>query len=171
MVRLGREQGLLDAGGGHAMAAGFSLHADKLERWNAFLSAQFAGLDTMVAAASDLDLDAIVSPSGATVELVDDIARAGPFGAASPEPHFIVPDVAVGFADMVGGDHVRLGLVGADGARLNAIAFRCGSTALGQGLLGARGRKIHAAGRLKIDEWQGRTRVQLQLEDAAPASA
>ena len=169
MVRAGRDAGLLDAGGGHAMAAGFSLHQDKLGAWREFLDRQFESLDAAVVAASELVLDAIVSPSGATPALVNALAEAGPFGAGNPEPLFVAPDVTVGFADIVGGDHVRLGLLGADRGRLNGICFRCVGTPLGQGLLAARGRRIHVAGRLKIDEWQGKTRVQLQVEDAALA--
>ena len=169
MVRAARDAGLLDAGGGHAMAAGFSLHADKLNAWREFLDRQFAGLDGAVAAASTLELDAMVSPSGASPELVEEISQAGPFGAGNPEPVFVAPDVTVGFVDVVGGDHVRLGLLGADRGRLSAICFRCVGTPLGQGLLAARGRHIHVAGRLKADEWQGKIRVQLQVEDAALA--
>jgi single-stranded-DNA-specific exonuclease len=64
---------------------------------------------------------------------------------------------------------VRLRLAGGDGARLDAIAFRSANTDLGRALLSARGKRIHAAGRLRADEWNGRARVQLHLEDAAPA--
>ena len=58
-----------------------------------------------------------------------------------------------------------------DGARLDAIAFRTADTDLGRALLGARGKRIHAAGRLRAEEWNGRVRVQLHLDDAAPADA
>jgi single-stranded-DNA-specific exonuclease len=102
---------------------------------------------------------------------VRDIARAGPFGAGNPEPVLAVPDAQVVFADVVGKDHVRLRLAGSDGARLDAIAFRAADTDLGRALLGARGKRIHAAGRLRVDEWNGRVRVQLHLDDAAPADA
>ncbi len=88
--------------------------------------------------------------------------------AGNPEPLFALCDVRVAFADVVGREHIRLKLEGG-GARLEAIAFRIADTALGKGLLAARGKAIHAVGRLKIDEWNGRTRVQLHLEDAAPA--
>ena len=115
--------------------------------------------------------DAIVSPAGATRRLAGDIARAGPFGAGNPEPVLALPDVQVVFADIVGKDHVRLRLAGSDGARLDAIAFRTADTDLGRALLGARGARIHAAGRLRAEEWNGRARVQLHLDDAAPAGA
>ncbi|HEY1838490.1 MAG TPA: single-stranded-DNA-specific exonuclease RecJ [Rhizomicrobium sp.] len=168
IMRAAHEMGLLDSGGGHAMAAGFSLTVAKLDAFREFLHARdiAAPLD----AAIELSLDVAISPAGATPELVEHIERMGPFGAGNAEPLVLIPDARVVFADVVGKDHVRLRLAGGDGTRLDAIAFRAGGQPLGQGLLAARGRQIHAVGRLKKDEWNGRLRVQLQLEDAAPAA-
>ena len=65
-----------------------------------------------------------------------------------------------------------LGLAGrAGGAALQAIAFRAVGSPLGDGLLAARGGAIHAVGRLKRNDWNGRISVQLEIEDAAPAEA
>ena len=75
----------------------------------------------------------------------------------------------IAFADTVGQGHIRLRLEGADGARLQAIAFRAAGSPLGEGLMKARGKRIHAAGTLKLDRWNGEERVQLQLRDAAAA--
>ena len=169
IVRAAREAGALDAGGGHAMAAGFSLRPEQTDPFRAFLTAEFAKHADVSALAATLTLDAVVSPAGATPALVGDIGRAGPFGAGNAEPVLGVPDVQIVFADVVGKDHVRLRLAGSDDARLDAIAFRTADTDLGRALLGARGQRIHAAGRLRADEWNGRVRVQLHLEDAAPA--
>jgi single-stranded-DNA-specific exonuclease len=166
-VRAARDVGLLEAGGGHAMAAGFSLTDAQVEPFRAFLARWFAeraGVD----AVTDLDLGLTVAASGATEELVDEIARMGPFGSGNAEPLCAVLDVSVSFADVVGQNHVRLRLAGADGARLDGIAFRAADTDLGRALLKARGQRIHAAGYLRCDVWNGRKRVQLQLEDAAP---
>ena len=77
----------------------------------------------------------------------------------------------VAFADIVGGSHVKLRLAGGDGSVLDAIAFRAVGTPLGEGLLASRGKAIHAAGRLRQDDWTGRIRVQLEIEDAAAGSA
>ncbi|MDE2182077.1 MAG: single-stranded-DNA-specific exonuclease RecJ [Alphaproteobacteria bacterium] len=170
IIRSAREAGVLDSGGGHAMAAGFSLRPDQADAFRAFLVTQFGALPT-VAAPAGMTLDAIVSPAGATAALVNNIARVGPFGAGNPEPLFAVPDVEVTFADVVGRDHVRVRLRGGDGGRLDAIAFRMAQTDLGRGLLAARGQRVHVAGRLRAEEWNGAPRVQLHLEDAAPANA
>jgi single-stranded-DNA-specific exonuclease len=168
-VRAARDAGLLEAGGGHAMAAGFSLTDAQVEPFRVFLARWFAeraGVD----AVTDLDLGLSVACSGATEGLVDEIARMGPFGSGNAEPLCAVLDVSVSFADVVGQNHVRLRLAGADGARLDSIAFRAADTDLGRALLKARGQRIHAAGYLRSDVWNGRKRVQLQLEDAAAAA-
>ncbi len=164
IMRAAHEKGLLESGGGHAMAAGFSLAVLKLDAFREFLHAR--DITAPLDAAIELSLDVAISPAGATPELVEHIARIGPFGAGNPEPFVLVPDTRVVFADVVGKDHVRLRLAGGDGTRLDAIAFRAAGQPLGEGLLASRGRQIHAAGRLKIDEWNGRVRVQLHLEDA-----
>jgi len=168
-VRAARERNIIDSGGGHAMAAGFSLHLEQVNPFREFLAETFSKSSDALESAGEIVIGAVVSPAGATVALVEEIAQAGPFGAGNAEPLIVLPDVQVNFADVVGKDHVRLRLSGGDGATLDAIAFRTADTPLGKGLLAARGRRIHAVGRLRVDEWNGRKRVQLQLEDAAPA--
>ncbi|MGH6828035.1 MAG: single-stranded-DNA-specific exonuclease RecJ, partial [Rhizomicrobium sp.] len=171
LVRAAREQGLIEAGGGHAMAAGFTLAEGQLSSFRQFLERQFAsGLDGACEAAGDLAVDAVSSPGAACPDLVSEIARAGPYGAGNPEPLLAFPNLRVAFAGKVGDSHVKMRLVGGDGGTLDAIAFRAAGTALGDSLLKSRGRLLHVAGRLKCEEWNGARRVQLQIEDAASAS-
>ena len=153
------------------MAAGFSLRRDQLEAFRDFLDRNLEVQREAIATARDLVADSIVSAGGATLALLDDLDRAGPFGAGNPEPVFALPDMLVAYAEIVGTSHVRLRLTARDGSALNAIAFREADTRLGQGLVKARGRRVHAAGKLKRDEYGGTARVQLHLEDAAPAGA
>ena len=170
IVRAARDEGLLDAGGGHAMAAGFSLAGKRLDEFRQWLASRFASLGSSGDAASELWLDGLVAASGATVEFASDIGRAGPFGAGNAEPVLATCDARLAFADVVGHGHVRLRLQGGDGCTLSAIAFRAVGTPLGEALLRARGERIHAAGFLRANRWNGRTEVQLQLEDAAAAA-
>jgi single-stranded-DNA-specific exonuclease len=170
MVRVARETGLIESGGGHAMAAGFSLMTEQLGAFREFLHAEFLVAGAALETAAMLDLDAISSPGAATPALVREIALAGPFGAGNPEPMLGFADLRVAFADLVGGNHVKLRLTGGDGARLDAVAFRAAGTGLGQGLLASRGKQIHVAGKLRLDDWGGIERTQLQIEDAAPAT-
>jgi len=170
LVRGARDEGLLSAGGGHAMAAGFSVEAQHFNAFQDWLTARFAGEREPAATSHDLWLDGLVAPSGATTALAGDIDRAGPYGAGNAEPVFATIDVRLAYADVVGRGHVRLRLLGGDGAVLSAIAFRSAETELGAALLRARGERIHAAGFLRVNQWNGKTEVQLELADAAQAA-
>ena len=175
IIRAAGEAGVIEYGGGHAMAAGFSLTTAQLDGFRKFVEERFSGPDigtgAALAAANDLYLDAVSSPAGANVALAEEIGQAGPYGAGNAEPLLAMPDVRVAYADVVGSSHVKLRLGGGGGVVLDAIAFRAVGTPLGEGLLASRGKPIHVVGRLRRDDWNGRVRVQLEIEDAAPASA
>ncbi|HEX4159540.1 MAG TPA: single-stranded-DNA-specific exonuclease RecJ [Rhizomicrobium sp.] len=170
LVRAARDLEVIATGGGHAMAAGFSLSAQKMTAFKTWLETRFAAFGARMESTNELWLDSLVCPAGATPELVDEIGRAGPFGAGNQEPVVAACDVRLAYADVVGQGHVRLRLQGGDGAVLSAIAFRAADTPLGQALLQARGTRIHAAGALRRTSWNGRTETQLQIEDAAAAA-
>ena len=171
LVRRAKTEGLLEAGGGHAMAAGFTVRRDKLDVFREFLDGNLEPQRETILVARDLIADAIVSAGGATLALLDDLDRAGPFGAGNPEPVFAMPDMLVAYAEVVGTNHLRLRLTSRDGSAIGAIAFREADSKLGQGLLKARGRRVHATGKLKRDDYGGVARIQLHLEDAALAGA
>lgn len=166
-----REAGLLEAGGGHAMAAGFSLKPEKLPEFRAFLAErlriQLDGGDL----SPTLEVDGAVALSGVTPDLLALIERVGPFGAGNEQPRFVIPNVRVGKADVVGSGHVRAFLTGPGGGRLKAIAFKCIDTDLGVALLSSAGMAMHVAGTLRLDTWNGRNECQLVIDDAAPVAS
>ena len=168
-VRGAMVEGLLVKGGGHAMAAGLTIMRDKIGAFRAFLEKELSELVDQARAAESLMIDAAVTARGANHDLVEMIERASPYGAGNPEPVFAFPSHIVAYADPVGEAHVRVRLRAADGAALDAIAFRCLDRPLGQALLAARGQTMHLAGCLAIDRWQGRERIQLRIMDAAHA--
>ncbi len=163
-----RHAGLLMTGGGHPMAAGFTVAADKLAALGDFLHDHVRGQ-----AAGPLvpvsDFDGTLAVGGATPELAAVIERLGPFGAGNTEPRFVLRGARAVAAKVVGQDHVSCFLTGAEGGRLKAIAFRAAGTALGAALLDPGGAPLHLAGLLRVDRWNGRVRAQFQIEDAAPA--
>jgi single-stranded-DNA-specific exonuclease len=166
-----RQAGLLMNGGGHAMAAGVTVARDVLPELVHFLDERIAPQLGAAPAVRELGIDAALTPAAATQELVDMIERAGPFGAGNALPRFALTGVRVDYARPVGDGHVRCTLVGAERGRVEAIAFRCGQTALGPALLDGARPVLHVAGALRIDQFGGRDRVRLQIDDAAPAAA
>jgi single-stranded-DNA-specific exonuclease len=167
-----RQAGLLINGGGHAMAAGFTVAAEKLDALRAFLAVRLGdGLDRE-RLVPELRIDGALSVAAAQGELIDHIARLAPFGAANPEPRFVFPGVRVIHAEPVGSGHLRCTLADPlDTGRLRAIAFRVAGTPLGQFLAETRGAAVQIAGHLRRDGWRGGDAVQLAIDDAAPAVA
>jgi len=168
-VRRAVAEGLLVKGGGHAMAAGVTLRKGGLAQLRAFLEAALSADVTTARRASGLMIDGAVSAAGANLDLVAMIERAGPFGSGNPEPVIALPAHSVTYAEEVGQAHMRVRLKSADGASVNAIAFRAAGQKLGTALLNSRGRQIHAAGSFAIDRYQGEERVQFRLTDIALA--
>ncbi len=165
-VRAASDAGLLIKGGGHAMAAGMTLEVSKLSSLRQFME------DALTAAVEEnstraLLVDGALTASGATLDLIELLDQAGPYGSGNPSPMFVFPAHRIAYADRVGADHVRCTLVAADGTRLKAIAFRALGTDLGELLLSERQHPIHVAGRLVADEWGAKRVPSLQIEDAS----
>jgi single-stranded-DNA-specific exonuclease len=163
------EAGLLQKGGGHAMAAGITVAPDRISAFRAFIGEDLAEDVAKARARTALSIDAAITARGATTDFVHLVEQAGPFGMGNPTPIFAFPGHKAKGASVVGkGGHVRFSLVSGDGARLKAIAFRAAETPLGQLLLENHGDKaFHVCGTLGIDHWQGREQVQLRVVDAA----
>jgi single-stranded-DNA-specific exonuclease len=168
-VRRAVAEGLLVKGGGHAMAAGVTLRKGALAQLRAFLEAALGADVATARRLSGLTIDGAVSAAGANLDLVAMIERAGPFGSGNPEPVIALPAHTVTYAEEVGQAHMRVRLKSADGASVNAIAFRAAGQKLGTALLNSRDRQVHAAGSFALDRWQGEERVQFRLTDIAPA--
>jgi single-stranded-DNA-specific exonuclease len=166
-VRRALEMGIIERGGGHAMAAGITVKTENLHALRAFLDEELRQ-SVEVARLTALQVDGALAASGATLELIELLEQAGPYGQSHPAPVFVFPAHRVLYADAAGTDHIRCTVAAGDGTRLKAIAFRSMGTALGELLLSERSFPLHIAGRLVIDEWGNKRQPSLQIEDAAP---
>lgn len=162
-------EGLLLKGGGHRMAAGLTVARDRLdaamERLSDLLARQGAG----AGGPRDLRLDGLLMPGAATPALIEEIEKAGPFGQAAPAPRFAFPAMSLTHTRRIGETHLRLTFSDGMAAGIEAVAFGAFDGPLGPALEAHGGNRFHLAGRLEINRWGGRSRVQLRLEDAARA--
>ncbi len=162
-------EGLLQKGGGHKMAAGLTVARDQVEAAMERLTELLAKQGAADLGPRDLTLDGLLMPGAATVELIEQIEIAGPFGAGASAPRYAFPAQKVGFVRRVGETHLKLTLSDGMGGKLDAIAFGAYDTALGPTLEAHGGAPFHFAGRLEINQWRGARSAQLRLEDAARA--
>ena len=159
-------EGVILSGGGHAMAGGLSLAPDQLPALRDWMRDHMATFREARAAARELHIDAVLSTAAVTVETIDQIETLGPFGQAAPEPVFALSDVSITHTRRIGDLHLKCTIE--DGQnRFEALAWRVVGTPLGDGLM--QRRRVHLAGRLKVNDWQGRRRPQFEVIDAAPA--
>ncbi|MGV1833266.1 single-stranded-DNA-specific exonuclease RecJ [Rhizobium rhizogenes] len=170
MVRAAVDAGLLVKGGGHAMAAGLTVERGNLGKLRAFFTEKAERQVPGLVANETLKIDGALGASGATVELIDRLETAGPYGSGHPQPIFALPSHRLRDSRLVGQSHIKITLEAQDGGRLDGIAFRAAETPLGELLMSSRGSQIHVAGTLGADHWQGNRRVQLRVTDAANAS-
>ncbi|MFC3529327.1 single-stranded-DNA-specific exonuclease RecJ [Paracoccus mangrovi] len=162
-------EGLLLKGGGHAMAAGLTVEAAKIPAAMARLAELLAREMAARSGAGELRISGLLDPAGATIELMQMLERAGPFGQAAPAPRFAFAGQLIDSAGAMGDSHLRLRFRSPGSPVLEAVAWGAMSGPLGPALLGAKGRRFHLAGKLELSQWGGRERVRLRLDDAAPA--
>jgi single-stranded-DNA-specific exonuclease len=170
-VLAARQMGILATGGGHPMAAGFSLAPDRLDAFHAFLNDRLAAAAALPSAA-DLAVEGALAVPGATTELAREVARLAPFGPGNEEPMFVLQRARVVRADRVGreGGTIRAFVEGEGGGRrLKAMLFRAREGALANALLARDAMPLHLAGHLRAEEWNGATNAAFMITDAAMA--
>ncbi|CUW44743.1 single-stranded-DNA-specific exonuclease RecJ [Brucella vulpis] len=167
LVRGAVEKGLLVKGGGHAMAAGITIERGNLGALRAYLEEEAADIVLRLRENQSLSIDGALAASGATVALYEALQKAGPYGSAHPQPLLALPHHVLADVRGVGRDHVRVTLRGADGKRVNAIAFRAAEGDLGRFLFNNIGCSVHVAGNLSLNHWNGSVSPQIQILDAA----
>ena len=167
LVRGAVDQGILVKGGGHAMAAGITVERGKLGALRAFFEEQAAAAVGELRGNESLAIDGALTAGGATIALHDLMERAGPYGSGHVQPVLVLPHHRLLDAREVGSNHVRVTLAGADGSRINAMAFRAVASPLGDFLFKHLGQTIHVAGNLSLNHWNGSTSAQFRILDAA----
>ncbi|MGR3250336.1 MAG: single-stranded-DNA-specific exonuclease RecJ [Paracoccus sp. (in: a-proteobacteria)] len=164
--RLARE-GLLLKGGGHEMAAGLTVEEAKIapamERLAELIGRDLAGRS----GTRDLRISGLLEGSGATPQMYRMLEDAGPYGQAAPAPRFAFADQLIDSAATMGDRHLRLSFRSPGAPALEAVAWGAMDGPLGPGLIGAKGRRFHLAGKLELSTWGGRERLRLRLDDAA----
>lgn len=162
-----RQAGLLLNGGGHPMAAGLTVEEGKLAELKAFLNERIERNVGRNGYSPSIGIDGSLTLGAVNEALMSDLKSLAPYGNGHAEPRFVFPSVRVARSNIVGNGHVRCFLADEAGGRLGGIAFRAADRALGEILLQARSSLLHLAGHLRENTWQGRSEIQLVIDDAA----
>lgn len=166
LIIAAKEKGLLTKGGGHTMAAGFSLPEDKIEAFRRFAGEYVRQKLGEEDVAPVIEVDSALDLLGANTDFAAALELLEPFGAGNAEPKIVLEHVRVVKPGIVGAGHVRCFLTSGNGGSLKAMAFKIADTELGKTLLNSQGAAFDIAGVLRRDNWQGRNSVQFIIDDA-----
>ncbi len=164
------QAGILEGGGGHDMAAGFTVKAEKIVDLQAFLNDRLMNdlngeIPRVIHEASGL-----LSVAGCKPELADWLDCLGPFGIGNPEPRFVIPDCRIKSMKFVGvgGAHLSCRIDDGSGT-INAIAFQAGGSPLSRAVSDASDapQYLHFLGRIRRDLFRGGNAMQFEIDDVA----
>ena len=159
------QNGLLSKGGGHKMAAGFTIDASKIDEFKEFVFRRFKSININLEEKKNYYFDAEISPSAVNNDFFEKINILAPFGSGNPEPRFIIRGVKLVNSKIVGEKHIKIVLVGSDSTTLKAISFNSVETELGSYLMKKNMKPFDIAGKLSLNEWRGQRNVEFIIDD------
>jgi len=156
---------LLVKGGGHKMAAGFTIDMDKINEFKEFVFRKFRSINMNLEEKKNYYFDSEIAPSAVNNDFFEKINLLAPFGSGNPEPRFIIQNVKLINSKIVGEKHIKSVLLGSDSTILKTIAFNSVDVELGSYLLKKNIKTINIAGKLSLNEWRGQKNVEFIIDD------
>ena len=159
------QSGLLIKGGGHKMAAGFSIDMIKINEFKEFVFKKFKSININLEEKRSYYFDAEIAPSAVNIDFFEKINLLAPFGSGNPEPRFIIKNLKSVNSKIVGEKHIKNILVGSDSTTLKTISFNTVETELGYLLLKKSSKPFDIAGKLSLNQWRGQRNVEFIIDD------
>jgi len=159
------QSGLLFKGGGHKMAAGFTIDINKIEAFKEFVFKKFKSININLLEKKNYYFDTEIAPSAMNIEFYEKINLLAPFGSGNSEPKFIINNVKLVNAKIVGEKHIKTVFVGSDTTTLKGISFNSVETEIGSYLLKKNIKPFNIAGKLSLNEWRGQRNVEFIIDD------
>ncbi len=156
---------ILEKGGGHKMAAGFSIKIGNIDKFREFVFQKFKSINQDLSRAKPFLLDSVIAPSAVNIDFYKKIDLLSPFGSGNPEPKFVIEDLKTINGKIVGEKHVKSLLLGKDGSKIKSIAFNALDNDFGAYLLKKNNKSFNIAGKLSLNEWRGQSNVEFIIDD------
>ncbi len=169
LIHKAHHSGYVLKGGGHAMAAGFSLTKDQLPLLTDFLMSELTRLENEIDLKPLILCDGYLDLRSLNKNFLKEIEIFGPFGMGNPHPKFIFSDVMVESYQLIQDQHIRCRFSQGDGVEIEGIGFRLKDTPLGQALMDRSKRPFDLLASPKLDTWGGQSKMTLTIEDGALA--
>ena len=156
---------ILQKGGGHKMAGGFTLKKENIPILRDFLIKNFEKSNVNSSKNINLYLDSAIAPSALNEDFFEKINCLAPFGSGNSEPKFAIENVKVISANIVGNNHIKSVLSGKDGSVFKAFVWNGKNSPLEPFINKKNKKQINIAGRIRLNEWRGRKNFEFIIED------
>ena len=159
------QKGLLSRGGGHKMAAGFTIQMNKINEFKEYVFRKFRTMNINLDEKKNYYYDLEIASSAVNINFFNKINLLAPFGAGNPEPKFVINSVKVINSKIVGEKHIKSILLGADSTTIKSISFNTVGTEIGSYLLKKNIKNLSIFGKLSLNEWKGQKNVEFIIDD------
>ena len=156
---------ILKKGGGHKMAAGFSIIDKNIPLFRDLLIKSFEKIFKNFSVEKNLYLDSLIAPSALNEDFYNEINLLAPFGSGNKEPTFMIENLKVLSTDIISNMHIKTLLLGMDGTTIKAYAWNGKGSVLENFLYKSKNKKINIAGNIRLNEWKGKKEVQFNIQD------
>ena len=159
------QSNILEKGGGHKMAGGFTIKEKNIPIFRDLLIKNFEKSHANSSKNLNLYLDAVIAPSALNEMFFQEINCLAPFGSGNSEPKFVIENIKVLSSDTVRNTHISSILLGKDGSTFKGFAWNAMNTPLEPFLNKKNKKKINIAGKMRLNEWRGKKKIEFMIED------
>ena len=156
------DQNIIIGGGGHNMAAGFTLNKDNLKNFENYILQDFSNSDAF----NDhiFSYESEVSSLAFNQDFYNDIKKLEPFGTGNSMPTFLFKELKVIKTTILNNKHISLILKSKTGFSIKSISFNSINTKLGEYLMNYK-ESINVLGQINENIWNNKKALQLTIKD------
>ena len=162
LIRLLIEKKIIDNGGGHNMAAGFTLKKNNINLLDDFIQKDYLKKNSKLNKTSKYDGE--LSISAINLKFMKELNRLKPFGNFNHLPSFLIKNVKIIKTDIINYKHVSSVVKPDIGSSVKTICFNCTNNEIGKYLLTYK-KKINIIAQIHENEWNNKKTIQLNIKD------
>jgi len=156
------ENNIVLSGGGHNMAAGFTMKKSNIKLLDNFIQNDFLKKNYNRDSLNKYDFK--LSPSAIKSTLINDIHKLKPFGNYNFLPTFLINNLKVIKHNIINNKHLTVILKPETGGSIMGICFNCLNTRIGHYLLSYK-KNINIIAQINENIWNNKKSIQLLIKD------
>jgi single-stranded-DNA-specific exonuclease len=156
------DKSIIINGGGHNMAAGFTLKKNNLSIFKDFILKDF--LKNGCSVSNMFEYDVEISSIAFNKDFFKDIKKIEPFGTGNPSPTFLFKDLKIIKTSVLNKKHISAVLKSKIGFSINSISFNSTNSKIGDYLLNYK-KNLNVLGQINENFWNNKYTLQLTIRD------